>query len=574
MQEKQGAKGPPAAASRSGVTPAARDSASADATPAPAYTGQDLKDMFAAAASWLEKSAPDINALNVFPVPDGDCGTNMLLTMRSTLEEAYRAPDGNAGAVAQAMARGALMGARGNSGVILSQVFRGLARGLEGRASFSARDFAEALVRGSTAAYKALTHPVEGTILTVAREASAAAREASAGNRDLVPVMEATVAAARESVARTPTLLPQLKQAGVVDAGGQGLYVLLEGALHHLKGETDLIKDRRPEVVPSSIPLGPRSPHLMTEKEEPYGYCTEFVLQGRRKLDAEKIKKSLAGQGKSLIVAGDGDLVHVHIHTFDPGRVLHQAAAMGALHEIKIQNMDDQHKQYAEMVKAQAPQPEIATVAVVSGDGLGRVFRSLGAGAIVPGGQTMNPSTQEMLQAVESVPQQKVIILPNNENVVPAARQVQELTSKKVKVVPTRTIPQGVAALLAFNYDADLKANAAAMESALPSVKTLEVTRAVRTANIGDVRISNRQAIGFVDGDLAATGDKPAGVLVDMLGKMDTGQSEIVTVYYGQGVRRSEAEAVAEAIRKKLPLLEVELVYGGQPHYPYVASVE
>ncbi len=574
MQEKQRAKGPAPVSRRSGTEPAGKDAAKDPASAAATYTGQDLRDMFTTATSWLEKSAPDINALNVFPVPDGDCGTNMLLTMRSTLEEAYRAPDGNAGVVAQAMARGALMGARGNSGVILSQIFRGLARGLEGRDSFSARDFAEALGRGSTVAYKALTHPVEGTILTVVREASAAAREASAGSRDLVPVMEATVAAARESVARTPTLLPALKQAGVVDAGGQGLYVLLEGALHHLRGETDFIRDRRPEVVASSIPLGSRSAHLAIEKEEPYGYCTEFVLQGRRKLDPERMKKSLASHGKSLIVAGDEDLVHVHIHTFDPGRVLHRAAAMGTLHEIKIQNMDDQHKQYAEMVKAQAPQPEIATVAVVSGDGLGQVFRSLGAGAIVPGGQTMNPSTRDMLQAVESVPQQKVIILPNNENVVPAARQVQELTSKKVKVVPTRTIPQGVAALLAFNYDADLKANAAAMESALPSVKTLEVTRAVRTAKIGDVKIGNRQAIGFVDGDLAATGDKPAGVLVDLLGKMDTSQSEIVTIYYGQATRRSEAEAVAEAVRKKLPRLEVELVYGGQPHYHYIASVE
>ena len=530
--------------------------------------------MFAAATSWLEKSVPDINALNVFPVPDGDCGTNMLLTMRSTLEEAYRAPDNDAGAVAQAMARGALMGARGNSGVILSQIFRGLARGLEGRDSFSGKDFADALARGSTVAYKALTRPVEGTILTVARDASAAARDASARKNDLVPIMEATVAAARESVANTPTLLPALRQAGVVDAGGQGLYVLFEGALHHLKGEADLMKDRRSEVVPSSVPLVSRFPQLTTEKEEPYGYCTEFVLQGHKKLYPEKLKKSLADEGQSLIVAGDENLVHIHIHTFDPGKVLHQATSLGILHEIKIQNMDDQHREYTEMVKAQAPPPAIATVAVVSGDGMGQVFRSLGAGAIVPGGQTMNPSTREMLQAVESVPQQKVIILPNNKNVVPAAKQVQELTSKKVKVVPTRTVPQGVAALLAFNYDADLKTNAAMMENALPAVKTIEVTRAVRPARIGDVKILNRQAIGFVDGELMAVGGKPAEVLLEVLQKMDTEKSEIVTVYYGKTTRRSEAEGVAEGIREKLPNLEVELVYGGQPHYNYIASVE
>ena len=547
-----------------------------------AYTGQDLREMFAAATSWLEKSVPDINALNVFPVPDGDCGTNMLLTMRSTLDEAYRAPDNDAGAVAQAMARGALMGARGNSGVILSQIFRGLAKGLEGRESFQGPDFAEALSQGSTVAYKALTRPVEGTILTVAREASAAARQAAAAaargpstrRNDLVPIMEATVAAARESVARTPTLLPTLKQAGVVDAGGQGLYVLLEGALHHLKGEDGLIRDQRPEVVPSSVPLVSRFPQMMAEKEEPYGYCTEFVLEGNRKLDAEKIKKSLSGEGQSLIVVGDEKILHIHIHTFDPGKVLHQATSLGILHQIKIQNMDDQHQEYAEMVKAQAPPAEIATVVVVSGDGLGQVFRSLGASVIVPGGQTMNPSTREMLQAVESVPQQKVIILPNNKNVVPAARQVQELTSKKVKVVPSETMPQGVSALLAFNYDADLATNAAQMESALPAVKTIEVTRAVRPARIGKFKVEKGQAIAFVDGELAAVGGSPPGVLLDALQKMDTEKSEIVTVYFGKITRRSEAEGVAAGIREKLPNLEVELVYGGQPHYSYIASVE
>jgi fatty acid kinase len=538
------------------------------------YSGQDLREMFAAATSWLEKSVPDINALNVFPVPDGDCGTNMLLTMRSTLEEAYRAPDSDAGAVAQAMARGALMGARGNSGVILSQIFRGLAQGLEGHDSFSGKDFAAAFAKGSTVAYRALTRPVEGTILTVARDASAAARDASSKADDLVPIMEATVAAARESVANTPTLLPALKQAGVVDAGGQGLYVLFEGALQHLKGETDLMKDRRPQVVPSSIPLVTKFPQLMTDKEEPFGYCTEFVLQGNKKLNLDRIKKSLANEGQCLIVVGDENLVHIHIHTFDPGKVVRQATSLGILHEIKIQNMDDQHKEYTEMVKAQAPPPEIATVAVVSGDGLGQVFRSLGVSAIVPGGQTMNPSTREMLQAVEAVPQDKVIILTNNKNVIPAARQVRGLTSKKVKVVPTETVPQGVAALLAFNYDADLKTNAAVMEDAVPAVKTIEVTRAVRPAKIGNLKILHRQAIGFIDGELKAAGDKPAQVLLDVLEGLGTEKSEIVTVYYGKTTKRSEAEEVVEGILQKHPNLEVELVYGGQPHYNYIASVE
>ncbi len=254
--------------------------------------------------------------------------------------------------------------------------------------------------------------------------------------------------------------------------------------------------------------------------------------------------------------------------------MLRHATTLGILHEIKIQNMDDQHKEYTEMVKAQAPPAEIATVAIVSGDGLGQVFRSLGVSAIVPGGQTMNPSTREMLQAVEAVPQDKVIILTNNANVIPAAKQVKGLTSKKVRVVPTETVPQGVAALLAFNYDADLKTNAAAMNDAVSSVKTVEVTRAVRPAKIGNIKIVRRQAIGFVDGELKAVGDKPAQVLLDALQSAGTEKSEIVTVYYGKTTKRSEAEALVEEIRQKYPNLEVELVYGGQPHYDYIASVE
>ncbi len=547
-----------------------------NATKLPSYSGRDLREMFAAATVWLEKSVSDINALNVFPVPDGDCGTNMLLTMRSTMEEAYRAPDSNASAVAQAMARGALMGARGNSGVILSQIFRGLSQGLEGKESFGGSDFATALGRGSTIAYKALTRPVEGTILTVAREASVAAGIASADCEDLLPIMEATVKAARESVANTPALLPILRQAGVVDAGGQGLYVLFDGALQYLKGETEEMKNRRPQVVPSNIPLVSKLPQLIAEKEEPYGYCTEFVLEGHKKLNLDKIRKRLINEGQCLIVVGDESLVHIHIHTFDPGKAIHYASSLGTLHEMKIQNMDDQHKDYTEMVRTQAPPAEIATVAVVSGDGLAQVFRSLGISAIVPGGQTMNPSTRELLEVVESLPQDKVVILPNNKNIIPAAKQVTGLTSKKVKIVPTETVPQGVAALLAFNYDADLKTNASLMKEAGSAVKTVEVTRAVRSAKIGNLKIGRRQSIGFVDGELAVVGDKPPQVLWDVLAGLDSvvEKSEILTIYYGKSTKRHEAEGVVERVRQGYPHLEIELVYGGQPHYHYIASVE
>jgi hypothetical protein len=538
------------------------------------WSGQELRGMFTAATSWLEKSAPDIDTLNVFPVPDGDCGTNMLLTMRSAMEEAYHASDRNASAVAQAMARGALMGARGNSGVILSQIFRGLAQGLEGRKSFSGHDFAAALSEGAILAYKALTRPVEGTILTVAREASVAAQSACAQSEDLLSIMEATVKAARDSVANTPALLPVLRQAGVVDAGGQGLYVVLEGALHYLKGEVEQVEYRRPQVVPSSMPLVSKLPQLAAGREEPYGYCTEFVLEGYKKLKLDKIKKRLDNKGQSLVVAGDESLAHIHIHTFAPGKIIQYATSLGTIHQIKVQNMDDQHEGYVEMIKAQAPPADIATVAVVSGEGLAQVFRSLGVTAIVPGGQTMNPSTRELLQAVESVPQDRVIILPNNKNIVLTARQVPGLTSKKVEVVPTETIPQGVSALLSFNYDADLETNTSLMGEASSTVKTVEVTRAVRSTWIGDLKVKRKQAIGFIDGELTSVGDSPEEVLWDVLLRLDTEGSEVITIYYGKNTKRSMAEEIVGRVRQQYPHLEVELICGGQPHYHYIASVE
>jgi len=537
-------------------------------------SGRELRDMFTAATDWLEKSVPDINALNVFPIPDGDCGTNMLLTMRSTIEEAYRAPDHNASAVAEAMSLGALMGARGNSGVILSQIFRGLAQGLTDRESFNGNEFANALAQGANTAYEALTHPVEGTILTVVREASAAAQSASTRSNNLISIMEDTVKAARESVANTPTLLPVLRESGVVDAGGQGLYVLLEGALHYLKGEVEEMQYRRPQVVPSSIPLISKLPQLTIEKEEPYGYCTEFVLEGRKRLNPERIRKRLNDKGQCLIVVGDERLVHIHIHTFDPGKIIQYATSMGIIHEIKIQNMDDQHREFAEMTKSQALPAEIATIAVVSGEGLKDVFQSLGVTALVTGGQTMNPSTRELLQAVDSLSQDEVIILPNNKNIIPTAEQVPGLTSKKVKVVPTDTIPQGISALLSFNYDADIETNTSLMQDASSAIKTIEVTTAVRSTKIGDMKIEQGEAIGFIDGELASVGNSHDDVLLNVLFNLNMEGCEVISIYYGDNVERSEAELIVDRIHRQYPQIEVELVYGGQPHYSYIVSVE
>ena len=433
--------------------------------------------MFSAATTWLEKSSADIDALNVFPVPDGDTGTNMMLTMRSTMEEAYRAPDHSASGVAHAMAKGALMGARGNSGVILSQIWRGMAQGLDGKEAFNAAELADALQKSAEVAYKGVSNPVEGTMLTVMKDAAKEAKtQADNGEKDMIILLEAVVSAAGDSVARTPRLLKVLKDAGVVDAGGQGIYTILEGALRYLKGETEAMRLRKPQMIVSDMPLTVPLPQAIGVDEIPFGYCTEFMIKGE-KMEPDVIRKKLEKKGESLIVVGDESAVRIHIHTLDPGMIVQFATKLGTLHQVSIRNMDEQHQDFLEMQKERMPTTDTAVIAVASGDGLTEVFSSLGAVAVVPGGQTMNPSTKDILQAVQSAPSENVIILPNNKNIIATANQVQSLTEKKIKVVPTKTIPQGVVALLAFDYEADFKANAEIMEKALTSVKTIEVTR-------------------------------------------------------------------------------------------------
>jgi uncharacterized protein len=534
--------------------------------------GVVLRDMFSTATAWLEKSVADIDALNVFPVPDGDTGTNMLLTMRSAVEEAYRAPDHSATAVAQAMSKGALMGARGNSGVILSQIWRGMAQGMGKKETFTGKDFAVAFLQASKTAYKGLSNPVEGTILTVVREAAQAGQAFVADNGDnLVDVMEVIVNAANKSLANTPNLLPVLKESGVVDAGGQGLYTILEGALRYLRGEGEQMQFRKPQIVSSNITAAPRLPSISV-KEVPFGYCTEFLLKGQ-KMDPDKIRERLKKHGESLIVVGDKSNVRVHVHTLNPGTVLRIVTPIGTMHQVSIRNMDEQHEDYLAMQKQRLPASDVAIIAVVPGDGISDVFKSLGA-FIVPGGQTMNPSTKDILQAVESVVSDKVIILPNNKNIILTASQVQSLTKKNVKVLPTKTVPQGVAALLAFDYEADYEVNTKAMEKARTSVRTVEITRAIRTTKIGDMRIRKNQAIGLLDTDLVAVSNTSVDVLNKVIETIDFETADVVTIYYGQDVEKEDAEKMIVCIREKHPNLQIEVVKGGQPHYEYIISIE
>ncbi|MFA5065001.1 MAG: DAK2 domain-containing protein [Dehalococcoidia bacterium] len=538
------------------------------------WDGKDLRDMFAAGSNWLEKSVAEVNAINVFPVPDGDTGTNMLLTLRSVIEEADRATDTTVGVMSKAMSHGALLGARGNSGVILAQIFRGMAKGFDGKTQFNGTDWAAALVQAAKTAREGLSNPVEGTILTVIGDAAGSGQQyANKHPDDLVAIIDETVKEARESVARTPTLLPVLMEAGVVDAGGQGLYILLDGALRYLKGELEDLQFRKPQMVSANITATKNVNVISSEEDEAYGYCTNFLLEGTN-LDPEKIRRKLEDRGLSLVVAGDEMAVRVHIHSYDPGGILAYATTLGTLHQIQIQNMDDQHVGFKEMQKQKAMPTDIAVVAVAFGAGMIKLYESLGA-VVVKGGQTMNPSVKEILAAVEAVEPDKVILLPNNKNIILTASQIKELTKKSVEVIPSRTIPQGITALMIFNYESTLEENIQSMSEAIKSVKTVEVTTAARSTQIHGLKIKEGQAIGIIDdAELVAAGDDVQDVLVRSLDKGGISAVEMITVYYGADLLAEQAEEVVKQLKEKYPGKQIELVSGGQPHYFYVVSLE
>ncbi len=528
-----------------------------------AVDGDDMLAMLAAATRWLERHAEAVNAINVYPVPDGDTGTNMHRTMVAALAEASRAGSDDAGAVAKATAHGALMGARGNGGVILSQIFRGVAQALGDRTSIDGRDFAEALVAGTGTAYRAVARPVEGTILTVVRD-SAEAASAAGGSFD--DALASAVDGARDSVRRTPELLPVLAQAGVVDAGGQGLYLILEGALRHLRGESD--------AAPAAM-LGEVSAAWLTaghDRETGFGYCTEFMISGER-LDEARLRAQLSGSGESVLVAGDERTLRVHVHTQDPGAVLTLCAAAGRLRDVKVDDMEAQHRAAFERdVPRVGAAPPIGVVAVAAGAGWHAAFSELGAAAIVAGGQTMNPSTEELVDAIRRCGSPAVIVLPNNKNIVMAARQAAELAGVPALVVVSLSMPQGLAAMLAHNTERSPEDDAAAMAAAATAVRTVEVTHAVRDAAIGDVRVRAGQAIALVDDELRVAAESIPEAALQALHSV--GGGSLITLYRGADVGEAEAEALAGMVRHAYPAAEVELVDGGQPHYHYIISAE
>jgi DAK2 domain fusion protein YloV len=537
----------------------------------PGLSGEVLRDMFAAATSFLQRNADAINAINVFPVPDGDTGTNMHLTMAAAMEEARRADGSTAEAVARAMAHGALLGARGNSGVILSQMLRGLAKGIEGQRQVDANTLATALDEASTAAYRALSEPVEGTMLTVIREAAAAARAQADGSA--TKALAAAVKAAQDALAHTPDLLPVLKEAGVVDAGGQGICVLLEASLAFLRGEAPAPQVVGPRELEASWLAATEALHH--HGETPYGYCTEFLISGQG-LDREAIQRRVVQMGQSVLVVGDAEVVRVHLHTTDPGGAISFGTSLGSLSSVKVEDMEAQLQAFVQRHQGRPPTEwlSVGVVAVAAGDGLRAALESVGTCRVVPGGQTMNPSAQEILDAIQSWPADRVVVLPNNKNVILAARQAAEHSPKEVVLVPTTSVPQGVAAVLALSQDMDLKANVAAMTAAMSSVRSAEVTHAVRATVVGDRRIAEGEAIGIVDGELCVAEPHVEDAVRACIRRMVWPDASLLTLYFGEQTSRQQAEALAEQLRAEHPSLEVEVVDGGQPHYPYLISME
>lgn len=540
--------------------------------------GHRLKWLVAAGLAWLEQNHEKVDQLNVFPVPDGDTGKNMMLTMRSAYAEISGMDEAEVGIVGDAVAHGALMGARGNSGVILSQLWQGFAEVIRGQDVFDATIFLRACESAVQTAYRGVTNPVEGTILTVAREATeAVVRHAEeAGEHDLRRLLAVMVNAAQDSLLRTPELLPVLKKAGVVDSGGQGLVYVLEGMLRLMNGEAVLTPGGKSEIADAQN----WQEALKPEDAEGYGYDVQFLMHGRG-MDVDAIRADIDAMGWSTLVVGNDRLIKVHVHVHDPGKPLSYAIGQGAsIDDVVVENMQDQYEQYvderlARQFDTEEHTNEVAVVAVANGEGLQRLFvRELQAAHVISGGQTMNPSTQDFLTAIDALPHTKIVLLPNDKNIILAANQAASLArDKDVRVVPSLNLPQGISAMLAYTNVAQsdsLDEVAAAMQTALGHVTSGEVTTAVR--DYEDVVVG--QYIGLLDGALVVAGDTLHDVTRDLLRKAVRDDSELISLYYGDSLDERGARALVAPLEELFPDQSFELVWGGQPLYPFIISVE
>ena len=541
--------------------------------------GHDFYNMVVNASNRLLEESDFVNALNVFPVPDGDTGTNMSMTFKAAVKEIENLNSESIGETSKKLAKGALMGARGNSGVILSQILRGISKGLEGKTSVDSVELANAFAEGSKAAYKAVMKPTEGTILSVIRAASEGAIKSN--KTDIVELLNEVVLEAKIMLDKTPELLPALKKAKVVDSGGMGLYIILQGMHDALK---DGIKAEIKDIAAGNS-TGTNAQGT-EEIDIKFGYCTEFIILG----DASKAKAfqdEIEPLGDSMIVVGYDDVIKVHIHTNDPGLVLSKAVAVGELSKIKIDNMREEHRELLtskeeqqkiaeEQAKAEVAveKKKYAFISVAMGEGITHVLKDLGVDYVIEGGQTMNPSTQDMMECISKLNADHIFILPNNKNIIMAATQAAEISDKDIRVIPTKTIPQGITCITMFNPEADVEENTEELKEAMEMVKTTSVTYAVRDTEVDGKEIKEGNILGLVEGKIKEVGEDPYKVAEDLIDSLVDEDSELITIFYGKDCEEEKVDALIEKLEGKYEDLDVQCYKGEQPLYYFIMSVE
>ncbi|MEA4960131.1 DAK2 domain-containing protein [Lutispora sp.] len=525
--------------------------------------------MIISGANNLENNKSLVNSLNVFPVPDGDTGTNMSLTMNSAVKEVNKSKELDVAAIADSVANGSLMGARGNSGVILSQIFRGFAKALKNVNEIDAPALANALMEGSNTAYKAVMKPTEGTILTVIRESAEYGIKIAKNTANATDFLGKVIEKADETLNRTPDMLPILKQAGVVDAGGKGLIYILKGMHQYLISE-DIIQ------LSEAAEEEPEQAAKPVYEDIVYGYCTEFFIKGKA-LDPEEFKKKITEIGDSIVVVGDENLIKVHIHTNNPGVIIEKALQLGFLSKIKIDNMREQHEELLISEEERAENQEVkkyGVVAVAMGSGISSIFKDLGANEIIEGGQTMNPSTEDILKSVDRIKAENIIILPNNGNIILAANQAKSLSNKNIIVAPTKSIPQGISALMTLDQEKSPEDNEKKISKAIGDVKTGLITYAVRDSNFDGVDIEEGNFLGIMEGKIGAVGEELIEVIYKVMDGMVDEDASLITLYYGNDIGEEDASKLEQELMQRYPDCDVEMHYGGQPLYYYILSVE
>lgn len=535
--------------------------------------GKKLREMFVSGANNLQNHKDLVDKLNVFPVPDGDTGTNMSLTISYAIKELLKVNDDNITDIGKALSKGSLMGARGNSGVILSQIIRGIAKSVEGKDKLSSEDFAEAFKNGADTAYKAVIKPIEGTILTVVRESGDYAIKISKKEKDLLKFLELFIKEANESLERTPDLLKNLKDAGVVDSGGKGLVLIYEGMHKALQGSPVVLRDSSSSNV-GNIEISKNS---VSSEDIKYGYCTEFILESD-KIDDSAIRDIMMPYGDSLAVVGDEGVIKVHVHTNDPGNAIQEALKYGQLLTIKIENMRVQHENTLLEVPDDSAisqeEKEYGFIATSMGEGLAKIFKDFGVDHIIEGGQTMNPSTEDFMRAIENINAKNIFIFPNNSNIIMAANQAKELSDKNIIVIPTKNTPQGFTALVNFDSSLSEEENEEAMIDSLGLVKSGQVTFAVRDTVMNDIEVKEGNIIGIAEGKLLASGENVDKITTDLIDKLVDEDTAIITLFYGEDVTEDQANTLRDKLEEKFEDIDVELYYGGQPLYYYLISVE